>query len=70
MRIYADEEIIEKAYLKTKHPNEVSENTIDITVDFDDEKGLTHSYVVTFKKGESSDSPGWIPSEINEISSL
>ena len=70
MRKYTDQTIIEKAYKKIQQCVPESGGYMDVAVDFDDETGITHSYVVTFKKEPESRSSIWIPQEINEISSL
>ncbi|WP_423148254.1 hypothetical protein [Rubrolithibacter danxiaensis] len=70
MRIHTDQEIIEKAASKVQNCSLAENNTADITVNFEDDKGLTHSYVVTFIKSENGSTQQWKASEINEISSL
>ena len=69
MRRFPDEEIIDKARSRIGKSNEIdlSKDLVDVTVDFEDEHELTHSYVVSFRK-ESEEK--WTPVEISEVSSL
>ena len=72
MRRFPDEEIIDKARSRIGKSNEVDLNKelVDVAVDFKDEHEVTHSYVVSFKKGAEGSADTWIPVEISEVSSL
>lgn len=62
---YPDHEIIEKARNKITGQEQVENNTLDIAVDFEDEKQLTHSFVVSFKREAGK---GWVVFDITEVS--
>jgi hypothetical protein len=66
MRAHTDQEIISKASLKEKNPEEVKDSRIDVAVDLDDDTGNCHTYVVTFERKQDD----WLPVEVNELSSL
>jgi hypothetical protein len=70
MRKFPDEEIIKKAISQITEEADLTKDPVDVTVDFKDEHEVTHSYVVSFKKGPESDMKNWVPIDISEVSSL
>jgi hypothetical protein len=62
---HAEEEIIEKARLLIGL-EEVLDDIIDIAVDFEDEAGLKHSYVVSFKRDPFA--VDWRAFDVTEVS--
>ena len=62
---YKDEEIIERARTQIGL-EEVLEDIIDIAVDFEDEAGLRHSYVVSFKRDPFAGE--WRVFDVTEVS--
>ena len=67
MRAHSDQEIIERASAEEKNPKDIQNNSINITVDMDDEHGTAHTYVVNFSKDKEGN---WKPVEVSELSSL
>lgn len=65
-KAHSDKEIIEAAASKDKNSVPVKDGQIDIVVDLDDKHGVTHSYVVTYKK----ENKAWLPFQVTELSSL
>lgn len=65
-KAHTDKEIIQAASLKEINPEYIKENKADVAVDLDDSHGITHTYVVTFKK----DGNQWLPLQVSELSSL
>ena len=63
---YPDGEIIEKARSQITGQEELIGDTIDIAVDFRDEQGLTHSYVVSFKRDPYAEA--WRAFDITDVS--
>lgn len=62
---YPDEEIIEKARTQIGL-EDVLDDIIDIAVDFEDEEGMRHSYVVSFKRDPFLEA--WRAFDITEVS--
>lgn len=64
MKKHADGEIVEKARDQIIGHVEVDTDMVDISVDLKDEKGRTHTYVVSFKREEEE---AWKAFDIMEV---